>query len=195
VIIRYLIFSRIVLAAYILLFFIHNCLALSSFYIFKDYKANVNHFLSVVRNGDLDNINYKIENKDKDNSFIKISYRPTDWDKYGWSSISWMISNNEEESYNMLEAKRVVFLARGDTGGEIVQFEIGSISEIQDKVTSTSTGALILTNNWQEYSIDLEGVDLSSLKVAFSLIINKIDNLNGADIYLDEIRYEFWNSE
>ena len=192
---KYFICLRAVLLMFIFLFFIHNCLALSSFYIFKDYKAVVNHFLSVIKTGDSDNIIYEIQNKDKDNSFIKILYRPTDWDKYGWSSISWAASGDEKEFYDIAEAGRVAFQAKGGRGREIVQFETGSISETRNKATSASTGAIILTDTWQEYSIDLEGVDLSSLKVAFSLTINKIDNLNGADIYLDEIKYEFWDNE
>jgi hypothetical protein len=178
---------------FISLFFIDTSSALTRFYIFKGEKNPVNNSLAVEKRGDTESISYRIENDGVAGSVIKVLYRPTEQDKHDWVSISWVTSSYKGEFYDIAGAERIAFLAKGREGREIVQFEISSISNRQSKTTSASTEAIILTDEWQEYSIDLEEVDLSSLKAAFSLTINRIDNLGGADIYLDKIRYEIWD--
>ena len=164
--------------------------ATSEFYVYKDYQSGINHFLSVKKNGDFKNIILEPDcdaSLKRHGSCIEINYSPKNYDEHSWASISWVASR---EPYNLSGAQRLSFLAKGHKGGEIVQFDLGSMSS-EDNLSSGSTGAIILGKEWQEYNIHLEGLDLSSMIVGFSCTINRFDNLKGAVFYLDEIKYEF----
>ena len=47
-----------------------------------------------------------------------------------------------------------------------------------------------LTTQWQQYTIDLTGVDLSYVLGGFAWVANNTANPNGAVFYLDDIQYE-----
>lgn len=169
------------------------------FYIFKNKTPDVNHFLKIAKYGDLDSIFYEIDDKltsPKDGEHIKFTYSPDEYNTYEWVSTSWETSEaKEKKSYDLTGAKRLVFWARGEKGGEIIEFNLGSISLEDSNLNSGSTGVILLSDEWREYSIDLEDLNLSSVSTGFSFIINKMDNLKGAVFYLDEIKYEFWDRQ
>ena len=51
-------------------------------------------------------------------------------------------------------------------------------------------GPVVLTTDWQQFTIDLEGKDLSSISGGFCWATNLDVNPDGATFYLDDIRYE-----
>ena len=55
---------------------------------------------------------------------------------------------------------------------------------------SAGIGPVVLTNDWQQYTIDLAGKDLSSISGGFCWATNLDVNPEGALFYLDEIKYE-----
>lgn len=188
------------IAVFVLLFFLfyqNVLLAVSEFYIYKNNEPDTNHFLSVAKTGDFENLiheSYNLSALSEDGNCIKISYTPCEIDKHNWTSISWMVSDTEKENaYDLQGAKRIAFYAKGEEGGETVQFDSGAISYENGHLSGGSTGAVVLSGEWREYSIDLDGADLSLTKIGFSCTINKFDNPQGAVIYLDEIKYEFWD--
>ena len=91
---------------------------------------------------------------------------------------------------NLSGAKKLTFLARGANGGETVTFEFGILG--RDKTFfDTATAKLdrvALDAEWKQYSVDLQGKDLTRIKTGFAWVVAG----QGAPItfYLDDIRYE-----
>lgn len=86
------------------------------------------------------------------------------------------------------EVKLLTFWARGDSGGERIEFKIGGhdIAPIPGR----SMGTRALTQGWEKYEIDLEGVDVTRVIGLFAWVASDLDNPNGATFYLDEIQFE-----
>ncbi|MEA1895331.1 MAG: dockerin type I domain-containing protein [Euryarchaeota archaeon] len=96
----------------------------------------------------------------------------------GWGGICW-----QEGGYNLTGADNLTFWARGESGGEKIEFTAGDID--------ASTGTITLTNIWQRYIVDdLTGGDLSNVVCGFYWGASEANNPDGCTIYLDDIRYE-----
>jgi hypothetical protein len=66
-------------------------------------------------------------------------------------------------------ATRITFWAKGESGGESVRFGMGGLhlgGGTPDR-DSVDTQFFILTKNWQQFTIDLRGVDLSKMNGGF----------------------------
>jgi hypothetical protein len=120
---------------------------------------------------------------------IKLDYHETN----NWGGIVWQSPANDwgdkPGGFNLTGAKKLTFWARGETGGELVDFSYGGIRN--DKPfydTSDGTLAVKLTTDWKQYAIELTGKDLSRIKTGFGW------SLRGAGkpvtFYLDDIQYE-----
>jgi hypothetical protein len=198
---RSIIFKAVILLSLpALLFFLGNrnvSGSISEFYVFKDFDSQANHFLKTEKMGDYDSINYRKDLNNpspKDGSSLEVIYDPRGYETHNSSSLSWVVSEDEPKSkYDLKGAKRLVFYARGKYGGEIVQFNIGSIALGSDRLSTASSGPIVLSDDWREYSIDLEGLNLTNTIMGFAIELNRFDNPDGAVFYLDEIRYEFWD--
>jgi len=55
---------------------------------------------------------------------------------------------------------------------------------------TAAIGPVILTSDWQEYTIDLNGKDMSYIIGGFCWSTNTANNPEGAVFYIDEIKYE-----
>ena len=111
-----------------------------------------------------------------------------------WGGVVWQDPVNDwgdvPGGWNLTGAKRLSFWARGDIGGEMVSFKFGILGP-DKKYSDTATGEstdLKLTKNWQVYTIDLAGKDLTRIKTGF------VWTLSGQGhpvvFFLDDIRYE-----
>jgi hypothetical protein len=131
-------------------------------------------------------------------SCIKITYDVACSQKgRHWAGIYWLHPadnwGNEKGGYNLTGAKRLVFWARGDKGGErIAEFKLGGVGQAQEYPDSdtASIGPVILSKQWKEYEIDLRGKDLRSISGGFAWVANVDDNPSSCIFYLDNIRYE-----
>jgi PKD repeat protein len=102
---------------------------------------------------------------------------------------------------NLTGAHVLKFYARGEQGGERVEFftfGVGRndvtgdpIKPYPDSSKKRSTGYITLTNQWREYSIDVSSQDLSYVLGGFGWVSSSVEN-NGQPIifYLDDIRYD-----
>ena len=98
-------------------------------------------------------------------------------------------------------AKSLKFKARGEKGGERVQFYMGGLASNDPTAPFPDTAEkhynynafVSLSNEWRDYSIDLRGLDLSRIAGAFGWVTNQPENAGRSEIvfYLDEIVYEF----
>ncbi len=96
---------------------------------------------------------------------------------------------------------RITFWARGQKGGEKAEFKTGGLGRNDKgipnkpfydsfKVMSTDPAVTILTVNWQKYTINLEGQDLTKIMGGFVWVTNNTQNPQEATIYLDDIQFE-----
>jgi hypothetical protein len=97
-------------------------------------------------------------------------------------------------------ARQLTFWARGASGGEQVEFfafnagrnEQGvATAPYPDSATKATTGYVILTTNWKQYFIDLQGKDLSYVLGGFGWVSSAGRN-GGKNItfYVDDIGYD-----
>jgi hypothetical protein len=94
------------------------------------------------------------------------------------------IAYKSDNVLDLTGAKRVVFFARGERGGEIVNFVVAgkntttttppnmqNLSDIfQNKKFGASTQDVSLANDWKKYQIDLTGIDLKDINLPFGFI-------------------------
>jgi hypothetical protein len=101
--------------------------------------------------------------------------------------------------FDLSEYSKLVFCARGGSGGERIEFGMGGVGRdpqtcdpIAPHPDSTCKVSrwITLTIEWQEYTIDLTGQDLGYIIGGFLWVANRNENPNGAVFYLDDIRFE-----
>ena len=102
---------------------------------------------------------------------------------------------------NLTGATELTFWARGASGSERVEFFACGIgynpnnqipnTKYPDSSRKISTGYLVLSKEWEQYSIDLQGYDLSYVLGGFGWVTSSGEN-DGKDIifYLDDIQYD-----
>lgn len=111
-----------------------------------------------------------------------------------WAGVVWQDPANDwgdqPGGWNLTGAKKLKFWARGEKGGETVTFKFGVLGSDKKYPDSASgeTEAIKLTKEWKEYSIDLEGKDLTKVKTGFVWSLAG----QGAPMvfFLDDIRFE-----
>jgi len=176
-----------------------------SFYVYKDYKSGCNHFVPSGWMGDTSSISFK-DNWKSDvhsgKSCIKIKFKAGN---DNWAGIYWQNPENnwgtiKNVGYDISGAVKVTFQAKGENGGENIEFFVGGIGRdnstgeptesYPDSMTKTSTGYITLTDSWTEHTIDLTSEDLSYVIGGFGWSTNSSRNPNGATFYLDEIKYD-----
>lgn len=87
------------------------------------------------------------------------------------------------------------FWARGGQGREIVKFQVGIDRQrdvARDSVSPPVKSIQKLTQKWEQYQIDLLGMNLSSVVGGFCFFIKKAENpgRDRVELYLDDIRFE-----
>jgi len=95
---------------------------------------------------------------------------------------------NVLEAGNLTTVNRLAFWAKGDQGGELVEFKIGATDILPSP--GRSLGKVTLTSDWTLHEIDLEGVDLTNAVGLFMWIASDLDNPQGAVFYLDDVQFE-----
>jgi Glycosyl hydrolases family 2, TIM barrel domain len=112
----------------------------------------------------------------------------------GFGGIVWQSPANDwgdaPGGKNLTGATKLTFWARGDTGGESVNFSLGVIGKDRPFHDSDSAALkdVVLTKDWQQYTIDLTGKDLTCIKTGFVWVVGAKGK--PVTFYLDDIRYE-----
>ena len=163
------------------------------FVIYSDKGSSSNHYAA---SGSMGNMKAaKVDDGCRSNphsgtTCIRIEYK----DDGDWAGVAWQDPANDwgtaPGGWNLTGAKKLVFWARGDKGGEIAGFKFG-ILESDKKYPDSATGGLDgveLTTEWKEYSIDLTGKDLSCLKTGFVWTV--VGQGKPVVFFLDDIRFE-----
>ncbi len=120
---------------------------------------------------------------------MKIEYRaPGDFGGIVWQSPAndW---GDAPGGYNLTGATKLTFWARGENGGEKVDFYFGVIKDkaFNDSDNGSIKG-VVLTKEWKQYEIDLKGKDLTQIKTGFGWSLG--GQGKPVAFFLDEVRYE-----
>ena len=123
---------------------------------------------------------------------LKFIYYPTGEKK--WAGIIWQNPPNNwgdyDGGYDLSKATKLTFWARGDVGGEVVEFKIGGISSTYKDSVNVTSGDVILEKEWIKYILHLNEFSTHYISGGFSFVVTKENNRNGCIFYLDEVRYE-----
>lgn len=114
----------------------------------------------------------------------------------GWAGVYWQWPDGNwgESPGRSLSARRVAFNARGELGGELVEFKVGGIDSdgehpFRDSV-DRSSGGIRLEPRWNRYEIDLSEQDLSSVIGGFAWIVQSRANDDPVVFYIDDVIFE-----
>ena len=169
-----------------------------TFKVYTDGSSPDNHYVPSGWMGDYGDL--KLDEKFLTNphggtSSIKIVYNGKAAQGARWAGMYWQNPPNNwgtrPGGYDLTGAKKLTFWARGEKGGErIEEFKIGGVTGEYADSDVAGIGPVVLTTEWQEFTIDLEGKDLSSISGGFCWSTNLDVNPQGCTFYLDDIQYE-----
>lgn len=141
----------------------------------------------------LDDITYQYEDK---------NFNIYTDNKNNWAGIYWQYPENnwgDNTGYDLTGATKLTFWARGQKGGEKIEFKVGGVNcppyydsgkSYQDTCGSITTGVITLEDTWQQYEIELADQDLSCIIGGFCWVANNNQNPNGCTFFLDDITYD-----
>jgi hypothetical protein len=167
------------------------------FYVYADWGSDKNHYVPKGWMGDINDIqfddNYRLDPARP--SVLQIAYIPkgsTQWSGIYWWDPPGADWGNNDGGFNLSCATKLTFWARGEKGGEKAELKVGGLKgTYQDSLQPAfSTGPIVLTKDWKQYTLDLSGKNLSHIIGGLVWVTNKPSNPNGATIYLDDIRFE-----
>ncbi len=113
--------------------------------------------------------------------------------RFGWAGIAWQDPPNnwgdQDGGYDLTGASALTLRARGRYGGETVNFGVGLLEGDRAHPDSaiTKTKDIVLTSEWRDYRVPLNGLDLSSIKTGF--VVTLTGRATPVTIYLDDIRF------
>jgi hypothetical protein len=111
-----------------------------------------------------------------------------------WAGVAWQHPQDDwgdqPGGFDLTGARRLTFWARGAEGKERLDFGVGLLTSgkpYHDTVHAKKE-SVRLTTEWKQYSIDLEGEDLSRIKTPF--VWTATGQGRAITFYLDDIRFE-----
>ncbi|MBF0254482.1 MAG: hypothetical protein HQL11_05105 [Candidatus Omnitrophica bacterium] len=175
-----------------------NAGTFKTFNIYSDENAPDNHYYPSGWMGDYSDLAFDsahLKNPHAGTTCIRISYTTDKSQGAGWAGVYWQNPannwGNRPGGYDLSGAKKLTFWVRGEKGGErIEEFKMGGIRGDYSDSDVAGIGPVLLTPEWKQYEIDLEGRDLSSIVGGFAWATNLDNNPDGVVFYLDDIRFE-----
>ncbi len=176
-----------------------EAISFAPFPVYTESSARTNHYVPSGFMGDYGDIKFDGTNTVGPHSgltCIRIVYSPKASQGARWAGIYWQNPANNWGAkiggYDLTGAKKLTFWARGEKGGErIEQFKAGGMTEGKYADSDmASLGPIALTSVWKQYSINLQGKNLTSISGGFSWATNLDVNPGGITFYLDDIQYE-----
>ena len=166
--------------------------------VYTDAKAPDNHYIPSGWMGDYGDMKFNdkyMTTPHGGTTSIQIIYNTNATQGARWAGIYWQNPPNNwgtrPGGYDLTGAKKLTFWARGEKGGErLEEVKTGGITGEYADSDVAGIGPIVLTTDWQQFTIDLEGKDLSSISGGFCWATNLDVNPEGATFYFDDIRYE-----
>ncbi len=182
------------------------------FYVYLDFASEKNHFAPGGWMGDYNNLGLDICYTSEQNwpqTAIQITYDPDADSVEGWSGMYWLEPDGNwgiepDAGYDLSVYQQLIFEARANRPDTEIKFFVGGVaydeegellnypSSIQDSVfvqESDADGFISLSEDWQEYHINLEGQPMSYVIDGFGWATEQGRTPDGIEIYLDNIRF------
>lgn len=121
---------------------------------------------------------------------LKFHYQATQ----DWVGVAWQDPPNNwgglPGGYDLSGAKQLSFWARGEYGGEMVDFGVGLASDaaLYPDTVSAQLKGVKLSSDWKRYRISLKGQDLTRVRTPFYFTL--VGRGRSITLYLDDIRFE-----
>lgn len=113
--------------------------------------------------------------------------------KFGWVGVAWQHPADDwgdrDGGIDLTGAEKLELWARGEYGGEKIKIGVGLLGQDRAYPDSsiTSVDDIVLTREWQRYTVPLKKLDLSTLKTGFVVVAT--GRSSPVTIYLDSIRF------
>ncbi|MCB9719875.1 MAG: hypothetical protein H6756_03285 [Candidatus Omnitrophica bacterium] len=169
------------------------------FYVYSDKGARDNHYVpsGFMPDGKCISFNDRWQEECQNGkTCIKIVYDiECSKEHQEWAGIYWLNPANNwgrrKGGYNLTGATKLTFWAKGEIGGEQIQeFTIGGVEGDYPDSDKIVIGPVILSDEWKQYSVDLQGKDLSYISGGFAWSTEVAVNPESCVFYLDEIKFQ-----
>ncbi len=169
------------------------------FPVYTDSKSPDNHYIPSGWMGDYGDLSMDDKYMGESHSgttCIKFVYTAKRNQNQGWAGIYWQNPANnwgsKKGGFDLTGLNKITFWAKGEKGGEVIdKFAVGGIKGVYPDTAEVSIGPFELTSEWQEYTINLVGKDLSYINGGFCWVANADSNPDGLTFYLDDIKYVY----
>jgi hypothetical protein len=162
-------------------------------YVYTDADSDLNHYAPTGWMNDIAGIEL-IENSTV-NPYSGDTCIEVNFTSDSWAGVYWQYPNDNwgdsPLGYDLTGAQYLRFWARGEVGGEGVEFKVGGIGGTYPDTVLETTGYVNLTTEWQLYTIDLQSADLSRIAGGFLWVSDVTHNPTGARFYIDDIFFAF----
>ena len=186
--------------------------------IYDDVSSAGNHFPAFAAIGKEANLNKNVtvqgswsDNPHSGATCLRFSFTPLDSSDYGGfymmngvlpagvAAPQFNFGDTPNAGLSIPGAKRLTFYARGQVGNEIIKFVFGGVGRDPNTGKATKpypdssgprTITVSLTSQWQQYAIDLTGLDTSYVLGGFAWSAGFDANRAGALFYVDDINIE-----
>ncbi len=170
-----------------------------SFPVYTDKNSPDNHYSPSGWMGDYGDMRLTdrwSQNPHSGTACIQWKYVPRGSQGANWAGAFWQNPANnwgsKKGGYNLTGAKKLVFWARGEKGGErLAEVGVGGIEGEYSDSDKLSIGPIDLTKEWKKFELDLTGADMSYISGGFFWVASGDDvPEEGITFYLDDIRFE-----
>lgn len=181
-------------------------------YIYKDFADSENHFTQKSKMWwNNESWVFDMEENWRDNPYsgfscIRCSQMVETDDWGGWMFLSGMLpegssvpvlndGSTPEQGLDLSGVQELRFYARGENGDEEVSFFTCGYGEADPRVAYPDSagqhmlGPVTLTQEWQEYVIDLSMEDMSYIALGFGYTVSSDGGAGKKVFYLDDIRF------
>ena len=168
------------------------------FNVYTDLRSPDNHYIASGYMGDYSDVKIDgacFDNPHSGTTCIKVTYSNASSQGARWAGMYWQSPANnwgdKKGGFDLTGATKLTFWVRGAKGGErIEEFKLGGITGLYPDSDIAGIGPVMLTQEWKQYEIDLNGKDLSYISGGFCWSSNLDVNPDGVTFYLDDIKYE-----
>jgi exo-beta-1,3-glucanase (GH17 family) len=171
-----------------------------TFSVYNEWPEGPGHFVPSGWMGDISSIElFGCDRSNPHSGEMAMRFSFSSTGTLGWAGVYWQYPENNWGNINggldLSWANKLSFWAKGARGGEKVKFLVGGIGTNSDPYPDSlspavSTGFIELTGEWQNYTIDLRGKNLTHLIGGFGWVTDKCANPDGATFYVDDIFFE-----
>jgi hypothetical protein len=186
-----------------------------NFYVYKDFVSGLNHYTQKMWVGDSNADIPEMDEAAGAYSGLSGIKATLDLTKHNWGGYLFNVGvlpkgqteplvndGRYNAGHDLRGAEKLSFYARGEQGGERVEFFLGGLGYSEtgtamyaypDSTKKVSLGYVTLTKAWKRYEISLKGVNLKRIAAGFGWVSNNLNNSGRSVVrfFVDDIRYEF----